>query len=196
MFHDIPEAVRQRMAWLEAKGAEEKAAGLERFKRLRQITPDAGRFLAIMLASAPAGRCLEIGTSGGYSALWLALACRATGRRLVTFELTDEKAALARETFRLAGVEDVVELRQGDALTLVREYDGVGFCFLDVEKGLYADCHELVAPRLVPGGLLVADNVISHAHELTDYLALVERDGRVDSVTAPVGSGLMVCRRT
>jgi len=154
MFHEIPEAVRLRMAYLEAVDARDRVDGTPQARRLRQITPDTGRFLAILAASAPEGRWLEIGTSAGYSALWLALACRAVGRRLTTIEISPAKVGLARETFRAAGVEDVVEIVEGNALEQLARIEGVGFAFLDMEKALYHDCYEAAVPRKVSGGLL------------------------------------------
>ena len=72
-------------------------------------------FIALLAAGAPRGTIVEIGTSAGYSTLYLALAGREVGSKIITFDISIEKAAMAAETFRLAGVEDVVELVRGDA---------------------------------------------------------------------------------
>jgi caffeoyl-CoA O-methyltransferase len=196
VFHDIPRSVLERMEALERVDAADRTDGTPRLRRLRQIPPETGRFLAILAAAAPDGRALEVGTSAGYSSLWLSLACRATGRRLTTFEVLADKARLARETFRVAGVEDVVDLIEDDARHHLGELAGVAFCFLDAEKETYADCYELVVPNLVPGGLLVADNVISHAQTLQPVVDLAMGDPRVDAVVIPIGTGELVCRRT
>src|ERR1017187_14971 len=116
MFHDIPRAMLVRVRELVQIYSRERTAGTPRMKRLRQIPPDVGKFIAIVAAAAPAGRCIEVGTSAGYSTLWLALGCRAAGRRITTYEILDEKAELARQTFEAAGAGDVVELVHGDAL--------------------------------------------------------------------------------
>lgn len=118
MFHDIPAEALDRMRELERRDAEDRSDGTPRLERLRQIPQETGRFLALWAASAPDGPCVEIGTSAGYSALWLALACRATGRTLTTFEVLPQKAALARETFSRAGVEDVVRLIEGTSSSI------------------------------------------------------------------------------
>ena len=115
MFHNIPVQMLSRMRELEVIDARDRGDGTARLQRLRQIPPETGRFLALLAAGAPQGEIIEIGTSAGYSTLWLALACRETRRTLTTFEILDEKVALARETFRVAGVEDVVTLVAGDA---------------------------------------------------------------------------------
>src|SRR6187549_1640809 len=111
MFADIPVAMLERMRELEAIDSRDRQDGTPRLERLRQVPPETGRFLALSAAAAPPGRWVEIGTSAGYSAMWIALAARERGARLVTFEVLAEKARLARETFARAGVSDVVELR-------------------------------------------------------------------------------------
>ena len=115
MFQDINAAMMERMEYLEALDYRDRRDGTPRLQRLRQITPDTGRFLALMAAGAPEGDIVEIGTSAGYSTMWLSLACRELGRQVTTYELLPEKAALARETFRQAGVEQFVNLVEGDA---------------------------------------------------------------------------------
>ena len=195
MLADIPQPMLERMRELEARDARDRHDGTARLARLRQVPPATGRFLAIVAASAPEGRWVEIGASAGYSALWLALAARERGARLTTFELLPEKIRLARETFAAAEVGDVVELREGDALAGLTGVGGVAFCFLDAEKEIYLRCYEVVAPKLVLGGLLLADNVISHRDDMADFLAAVTGDRRVDSVVVPIGSGVLLARR-
>jgi predicted O-methyltransferase YrrM len=160
MFADTPEPVRRRMRDLEARDARDRKDGTPRLERLRQVPPETGRFLAILAASAPAGRWVEVGTSAGYSAMWLALAARERGARLLTFEILAEKARLARETFALAEIGDVVELREGDAIAGLEAIDAVSFCFIDAEKDVYLRCWRVLRSKLVPGALVLADNVI------------------------------------
>jgi predicted O-methyltransferase YrrM len=184
------------MRYLEELDRKERAQGIPAPKRLRQVPPETGRFIAVLAASAPAGTYLEIGTSGGYSTLWLALACQENGRKVVTFELVPERAEIARETFRSAQVEENVELLVGDAREHLKAYNGVSFCFLDAAKEVYSDCYEKVVPKMVTGGILVADNVISHKEILEPFVQRVLNDERVDGLVVPIGSGLLVCRRT
>lgn len=195
MFHDIPHAMVARMHELEEIDARDRIDGTSRLARLRQIPPDVGRFIAILAATAPAGRWIEIGASAGYSTLWLALACRAAGKKITTYEILPEKAALARETFAAAGVDDVVELVQGDALHYLPGLAEIAFCFLDCEKEIYAACYEAVVPVLLPGGLLVADNAINHETTLRPMLARAFDDQRVDALVVPIGNGELVCRK-
>jgi predicted O-methyltransferase YrrM len=92
-------------------------------QRLRQIPPETGRFLTLMLAGAPDGNIVEIGTSAGYSTLWLALACENEHRTLITFEVLPEKVTLSQETFKLAEVDEIIPLIQGDARHFLPDMD-------------------------------------------------------------------------
>lgn len=195
MFDDMPQCIRDRMDELERIDRRDRADGTPRLERLRQITPDTGKFIALLAAAVPAGRHLEIGTSAGYSTLWLALACRGTGRRVTTYEILEEKVALARQTFAVAGVEDIVDLVHADAREHLRGAGDVSFCFLDAEKEMYADCYEAVVPLMVHGGILVADNALSHEDALRPMIRRAFTDGRVDALVVPVGRGELVCRR-
>jgi caffeoyl-CoA O-methyltransferase len=195
MFHTIPQPILARMRHLEAIDTRDRQDGTPLLQRLRQIQPETGKFLALMAASAPRGAWVEIGTSAGYSTLWLTLACREAGCRISTFEVMEEKVALARETFRLAQVEGMVNLVAGDARQHLADCRDVAFCFLDAEKDVYADCYELIVLRLVPGGLLVADNAINHRKTLQPMLDRALSDERVDAVIVPIGKGELVCRK-
>ena len=193
MFHDIPEMVMKRMIYLEDLDKRHRVDSAPSHIRLRQVPAETGKFLALLAAVAPDGEYLEIGTSGGYSALWLSLACRKLGRKLMTFEVLKDKVDIARESFHLAGVEEIVELIQGDAREYIQQYKKIAFCFLDAEKDMYRECYEKTVPNMISGGILVADNVISHEEILGKWVADVMQDGRVDAVVVPIGSGVLVC---
>ena len=96
MFHNIPEIVKNRMIFLEKIDSEDRVDGTPRMQRLRQIPPETGKFLALLAASAPKGEFIEIGTSAGYSSLWIALACQIHGAKLKTHEILGSKIKLAR----------------------------------------------------------------------------------------------------
>jgi predicted O-methyltransferase YrrM len=166
------------MRQLDAIDAQDRVDGTPRLQRLRQVPPESGRFIALLAASSPDGTFVEIGTSAGYSTLWLALACRERGQTITTFEVLDTKCELAAETFRQADDEDVVRLVRGDALHHIAEYHDIAFCFLDAEKEVYGECYEAVIPRMVPGGILVADNAINHRETLQPMLAGLRRSSR------------------
>ena len=110
------------MRYLEGIDALDRTDGTPHKKRLRQIPGETGRFIALLAACVPRGQYVEIGTSAGCSTLWLALACRSLGRSLVTFEIDEHKVTLAKQTFREAGVEDVVRVIHGDARVYLPQY--------------------------------------------------------------------------
>lgn len=195
MFHHIPQPILDRMAYLQSVDTIDRLDGTSMPQRLYQIPPVTGRFLAILAAATPPGQLLEIGTSAGYSSLWLSLACRQRGDRLVTFEVQEAKAALAQETFRAALVEDAVTLVHGDARQHLAAYPRVAFCFLDCEKGLYPEMYDRVVPNLVPGGIFAADNAISHQEFLQPFIDNALADERLDALVVPVGKGVLVCRK-
>jgi caffeoyl-CoA O-methyltransferase len=183
------------MHHLEEIDAGDRRDGTPHMQRLRQIPPETGRFLAFLAAGAPEGQWIEIGTSAGYSALWLSLACRELGRELTTFEILEEKAQLASETFRIAGVEDVVTLVAGDVREHLKNYSKISFCFLDAEKDAYSEFYDNIVPKMVPGGILVADNAVSHQETLKPMLDRAFNDSRVDALIVPIGRGELVCRK-
>jgi predicted O-methyltransferase YrrM len=195
MFESISPAMLSRMHELESIDLRDRIDGTPHSKRLRQVSPEVGKLIALLAASAPAGPWIEIGTSAGYSTLWLSLAARATGRRITTFEIDEGKLALARATFTAAAVTDVVEQVHGDALAHLSGYRNIAFCFLDAEKDVYEHCYELVIPLMVSGGILIADNAISHQEDLRPMLDRALRDPRVDAVLVPIGTGDLVCRK-
>jgi predicted O-methyltransferase YrrM len=195
MFHQISQPLLNRMAALEALDNRDRVDGTPRMQRLRQIPPETGRFLALMAASAPDGNFIEIGTSAGYSALWISLALQERPVKLTTFEVLPEKVKLAQETFHLAEIEEQIDLVPADARQHLASFPQIAFCFLDAEKEVYEDCYDLVIPNLVPGGLLLADNAINHRAALQPFLDRAEGDPRVDALVVPIGKGVLLCRK-
>jgi caffeoyl-CoA O-methyltransferase len=193
MFHEIPEPIQKRMIHLENLDKQHRKESAPARVRLRQVPRETGKLLAILASLAPDGAYLEIGTSGGYSALWLSLACRLKGAELHTYEVLENKVELAQETFRLAGVEDIVHLIHDDARKHLFKYKEIAFCFLDAEKEMYGECYDGLVPNMVTGGILVADNVISHKEILEEMVERALADARLDALVIPIGSGELVC---
>ncbi len=193
LFADIPKAILDRMKTLEARDARDRTDKTPNLKRLRQISPETGMLLAALAATAPEGQMLEIGTSAGYSAMWLSLASKARKDSLITYELLPDKADLARETISKAGIKEFVELVHGDARGHLSAFDEIAFCFLDAEKEMYEEFYDLIVPKLVPGGLLIADNAISHEEDLADLLKKARKNKKIDALVLDVGKGLLVC---
>ena len=195
MFHKIPEVIKRRMEYLEDRDRRDRIDNTSRMERLRQIPPETGKFLSILAASAPKGQFIEVGTSAGYSTLWIALACQHIGITLTTFEILKEKADLARETFQMTNLGNIVELIEGDARNYLVNYKNIAFCFLDAEKEIYEECYNVVIPNMVKGGILVADNAINHYETLKPMLKKALADERVDALIVPIGKGELVCRK-
>lgn len=195
MFHSIRKTVLDRMHYLEQKDISDRKDGTPRSQRLRQIPPETGKFLAILAANVPDGRYIEIGTSAGYSALWISMACEMLGRTIDTYEVLPEKVKLARETFQTAQMEKVINLVEGDVRNYFPQLNEIAFCFLDAEKEIYGECYEAIIPKLMKGGLLVADNAINHQEILKPMLDRALSDDRVDALIVPIGKGELVCRK-
>jgi predicted O-methyltransferase YrrM len=171
-------------------GHDNDAHNTERGKRMLNITPDTGRLLWILVRATRATRILEVGTSNAFSTIWLAAAARETGGRVITLEQSPDKIALARANLARAGVADRVEIREGRAADSLTALPGpFDFVFLDADRPSYAFYLELVLPKLLPSGLLVADNIVSHRQELEDYLSRVKSNPALFSVTVPIGNG-------
>ena len=117
------------------------------------------------------------------------------GQTMITFEVLPEKAKLARKTFQVAQVEGIVKLIEGDARNYLSQYSNIAFCFLDAEKEIYGECYEIVVPKLVRGGLLVADNAINHREILQPMLDRALSDEQVDGLIVPIGKGEQVRRK-
>jgi predicted O-methyltransferase YrrM len=178
------------LAELARFGDDNDARETERPRRMLNITPDTGRLLWILIRATRARRILEVGTSNAYSTIWLADAARATDGRVLTLEADPGKIALARENLRRAGCTDRVELVPGRAADTLATLTGpFDFVFLDADRASYLTYLEMVVPRVVPGGLIVADNATSHPQELASYLARVKSHPNLFSVTVPVGKG-------
>ncbi|MFW9821981.1 MAG: O-methyltransferase [Candidatus Thorarchaeota archaeon] len=195
MFHNIPDKIANRMKLLEEIDSRDRNDGTHRLKRLRQIPPETGKFLSILAACAPEGKFIEIGTSGGYSTLWIALACRLRGIGVITFEILRDKVELAKKTFMDTDMEDCIELIEGDARDFIKNYENIAFCFLDAEKEIYDDCYDLLIPRMIKGGILIADNAINHYETLKPMLDKALKDDRVDALIVPIGKGELLCRK-
>jgi caffeoyl-CoA O-methyltransferase len=188
VFHDLSASMREVMRELEEQNEHDQRA-------VRSVSEDVGRCLALLAISAPQGAFLELGSSVGYSSLWLSLAARARGVTLTTVELDEKKFALARENISRAGVRGSVQAVQGDALDYATRFEEIAFCFSDLQPPEHnAKVYDKVVPRLVSGGLLVIDNVTSPRLQ-TELLNRAEKDPRIDSVLLPFPKGDLICRR-
>ncbi len=171
-------------------------AGDWRDKALLAVGPDTGRLINILARSLDAPTILELGTSYGYSGIWLAEAARAKGGRLITMELADFKSVHASEMASKAGLAGHVDFKVGDAVQMISELPmGVDFVLVDLWKDLYVPCLEAFYPKLNPGAIIVADNMLRPATEdVKRYGRAVRAKPGITSVLLPVGSGIEISR--
>ena len=176
---------------LESFGKENDRRVSERQQRMLNITRDTGEFLSVLIRATSARSVLEIGTSNGYSTLWLADAARTVGGQVTTVECSEDKVSLARQTFRRAGLKDHITLVHEDAGRFLERspQESVDFLFLDSERTEYPGWWPHLKRVLRPGGLLVVDNATSHVEEMAPLIALVKGDADFSTSQVPLGNG-------
>jgi predicted O-methyltransferase YrrM len=169
----------------------------DRLERFRNLEPVTAQLLGVLVRACGARRVLELGTSNGYSTLWLADAVEATGGELVSVDIDAARSAMARAALAEAGLVELVELRTEDAERALRESeDGAwDLIFLDSERPAYTGYLPDLLRTLRPGGMLAIDNVISHEHELTEFTALIEAEPGLAQTVVAIGAGLRLVVR-
>jgi predicted O-methyltransferase YrrM len=183
---------------LEQFGQTNDASTVERTRRMLNITRDTGEFLAVLVRATVARRVLEIGTSNGYSTLWLASAARAIGGSVTTVELAEYKIALAAANFARADLARYISIIHDDAGRVLGDSrDGTfDLVFLDSERPEYPGWWPKLRRVLRPGGLLVVDNATSHPEQMEPFVALVNADAEFSSSLVPVGNGEFLAVRS
>jgi caffeoyl-CoA O-methyltransferase len=183
--------VREVLARLAHEDEKERKRGLPPEQRSRAVAPTTGQFLFSLVASQNACEVLEIGGSRGYSSIWLGAGVRYLGGRVVSIERDPDAARRWRENVRVAGLEDWTELFEGDALEVLPAIEDVfDVVFIDAEKSQYERYFELARQKVEPGGLVVADNVLSHRESLEAYSRARQNDPALVSTTVPLDRGL------
>ena len=166
-------------------------------KQYTNIAPENGQFLSILIRSIQAQNVLEVGTSNGYSAIWLAAALKETGGRLVTLEFDPTRAAEAKAYLQEAGLDSIVEVRVGNALDEIPKCDTTfDLVFLDAEKDEYRRYLELALPNIRLGGLIVADDTVTMRDEMPDYIEFVFNTPTLHSVDIPLDDGVILSYKT
>ncbi|ALD01214.1 methyltransferase [Acinetobacter sp. TTH0-4] len=189
---------QQRMQTLYQQFIAFDALQTERTQRYRNIEPESALFLAMQIRVQQSKKILEIGTSTGYSTLWLANAAQETQGQITTLEIEPDRSAQAQQYAQELGLDHVIDFRIGDAQAFLNNnlnhYD---FILLDAERDAYVDYWNNLQHMIVPKrGILIVDNVISHAAEVQEFIALVQSDARFITTTLSVGAGLfLVCYR-
>jgi predicted O-methyltransferase YrrM len=188
MLDDRVRAVLER---LEREDADERERGLPPADRSRAIARTTGQFLFALVAPQWDCEVLEIGASRGYSSVWLGAGVRSLGGRLTSLESDPRKIEPWRANIAEAGLEDWVDLIEGDATETIPAIDDVfDIVFLDAEKQDYEQLFQAARSKVEPGALFVADNVLSHADTLGAYVRARQADPTLESVTVPLDRGL------
>jgi predicted O-methyltransferase YrrM len=158
------------------------------------ISEEDGRFLRVLVASRGAKSILEIGAASGYSGIWLGLGAREAGGRVVAIEYDPQRAQEAAGNVRKAGVHDVVRIVHGDAFKEIPKLQGAfDLVFLDAWKPDYKKFFDLVYPRLSPGGVFIAHNVINKKSEMEPFLRTVQNHPALfTTIVSPSGEGMSV----
>jgi len=190
MLDDRVRSVLERLA---AEDADERARGVDRALRARAVSPTTGQLLFALVAPQAGCEVLEIGGSRGYSTIWLAAGARILGGTVVSLEHDPAKCEAWRRNIEDAGLAEWAELIEGDAHASLDASDDVfDLVFIDAEKEDYQRYFELARPKVEPGALIVADNVLSHEETLAAYSQARQADPTLESVTVPLDRGLEV----
>lgn len=166
----------------------------DRLKRYRNIEPESAELLNVLIRAQQSKRILEIGTSTGYSTLWLAYAAQATSAKIITLEIDAERSELAHQNAVDFSLDRFVEFLVSDAQDYLRQTtEKFDFILLDAERDAYCDYWNYL-PQILKekGGLLVVDNVVSHESEVKDFLNLVRDNSKFSTTTLPIGAGLFL----
>jgi len=174
---------------LESAGIKNDAAVADRHLKQLNITKATGEFLSVLVKASGSKNILEVGTSNGYSTLWLADAIPNTGT-VVTLELQQHKIHQAKANFERAGLANKIEIINADAIGFFSQSVGqFDFIFLDAERTEYMKYSDKLVKSLEPGGLLVCDNAISHAEEMAEFIEFIKSCREFSCSLVPVGKG-------
>jgi predicted O-methyltransferase YrrM len=189
----LDDRVKDVLARLEREEEGAEQAGRPLVERSLAVGADAGALLFAFAAAIPGCRALEVGSSFGYSTLWIGAGARLRGGHVTSLELEPQKAARWRDNVRDAGLDAVAEVIVGDASASLRSLTGqFQLVLIDAWKDDYEEHFGLVRPLLSPGSLVIADNVGDHRGRLAAYVEARQSDPTLSSVTVAVGNGLEV----
>jgi predicted O-methyltransferase YrrM len=185
-------ALRELLSELETFGQENDSHETDRRKRMLNLEPDTAHLISLLVRSGKYTRLLEVGTSNGYSTIWLAWAAGAQGQ-VISIDRDADKNAQADANLRRVGLSERVELLLGDATEIIAGLPGpFDLVFFDADRHSAPEQLSLLLPKLLPGSLVLADNVHSHPDEIAPYLKAVDALAGFDHMIVPVGKGLSV----
>lgn len=161
------------------------------------ISRASANFLNMLIKISGAKNVIEIGTSNGYSGIWIAKALKETGGRLTTIEYYEKRIALARENFKKCEVDDIITIKQGSACDVLEELCSqedysIDFVFIDANKGEYLKYFELIDPKLKKGGIIAADNITSHAEKVALFVEKIKSDPNYQAEILDLPAGMLL----
>lgn len=182
----------QRIADLYDEFKQHDARQSDRLRRYRNIEAESAKLLGMLVRTQQSKQILEIGTSTGYSTLWLAEAAKSVGGKVQTLEINAFRSAQAKKYAEEFGLESFIDFWVGDAADyLAQATESYDLILLDAERGCYVSYwNDLKRLLQFSGNTLIVDNVISHAAEVKDFLELIKADENYMSTILPVGAGL------
>lgn len=189
--------LRQFLDDLASAGQCNDAREQERRHKMLNLEPETAQLLSMLVRSSRRTRLLEIGTSNGYSTIWLAWAASLTGGHVTSIDRDAQKQARADANLRHVGLRQLVDLHCGDATEIVASLPGPFDCiFFDADRYSAPAQLSLLIPKLTPDVLLLADNVLSHPDEIAGYLQALEAMPQFDHIVVPIGKGLSIAYRS
>jgi predicted O-methyltransferase YrrM len=189
-------ALRTFLDELASTGIQNDQQEEQRSKKMLNLEPETAQLLSMLVRSGQRKHILEIGTSNGYSTIWLAWATQPLGGHVTSIDQLAEKHALADANLRRAGFREAVTLLQGDATEIVAQLEGpFDLVFFDADRYSAPQQLQLLLPKLLPDVLILADNVNSHPQEITGYLAAIQTLPQFEHMIVPVGKGLSIAHR-
>lgn len=189
--------LRELLEELAYFGAKNDAEEEDRSKKMLNLEAETAHLMSILVRSSNRKRLLEIGTSNGYSTIWLAWSAQATGGHVISLDRDADKQAMADANLQRAGLRGQVDLRLGDATEIVADLEGTfDFVFFDADRLSAPAQLTLLLPKLERGALILADNVLSHPDQIAPYLEAISTLPNLDHMIVPVGKGLSVAYKT
>ena len=171
----------------------EKSA--EKFWNIPRLTAE---FMYILIKAQNIQNAIEIGTSNGYSGIWLAQALKETGGHLTTIEFWDKRLDIAKENFLKCGLNDIITTRNGDACEILNSLDAdfkTDFVFIDANKHEYIKYFEIINQHMQTGGYIACDNVLSHKEKCRSFIETIESNPHYENVILPFPAGLSLARK-
>lgn len=161
------------------------------------ISRQSANFLNMLIKISGAKNVVEVGTSNGYSGIWIAKALKETGGHLTTIEYWEKRIVLAQENFKKCEVDDIITIKQGSATEILAELDGeFDMAFIDANKSEYIKYFELIDPKLKKGGIILADNITSHPEKTADFVDAVMSNPNYQAEVLDLPAGMLMGLKT